>query len=84
MRLGVHVDTHGLEQKLTAFTETQARRAIRTAVGKAAAKGRTYVRRGAPVKTGIGRAGIRSSSVGGLSNTAAAKIYAGGPHAYIM
>jgi hypothetical protein len=84
MRIGVHVDTHGLPEKLTMFTKVEARRAIRGAVGRAAQRGRVYVRAEAPVKTGIGRAGIRSSSVRGLSNTAVAKVYQTGAHAHIM
>lgn len=83
-RMRIHVDTHGLEEKLTAFSKTQARAALRTAVSRAAQRGRGYARAGAPSKTGIGKAGIRSSSARGLTNTAVAKIYLSGPHAYIM
>jgi hypothetical protein len=84
MRMSVHVDSHGLPAKLSLFTSVEAKRAIRTAVGRAGQRGRTLVRQGAPVKTGLGRAGIRSTSVRGLSNTAVAKIYPSGPHAHIM
>jgi hypothetical protein len=84
VRLGVHVDSHGLPERLSLFTSVEAKRAIRTAVGRAGQRGRTLARAGAPTKTGAGRAGIRSSSVRGLSNTAAAKVYLSGPHAHIM
>jgi len=84
VRLGVHVDTHGLPEKLSLFSSVEAKRAIRGAVGKAGQRGRTLARAGAPVRTGIGRAGIRSTSVRGLSNTAIAKIYLSGSHAHIM
>lgn len=84
MRMRVHVDTHGLPEKLSAFSQAEARRALRTAVSRAATRGRTIARQGAPVKTGVGKAGIRSSSARGLTNTAVAKIYLSGPHAHIM
>lgn len=84
MRMSVHVDSHGLPEKLSLFASAEAKRAIRTAVGRAAQRGRTLARAGAPTKSGLGRAGIRSSSVSGLSNTAVAKVYLSGPHAYIM
>jgi hypothetical protein len=84
VRIGVHVDTHGLPEKLSLFTSVEAKRAIRGAVTKAGQRGKTLAKAGAPVKTGAGRAGIRSSSVRGLSNTAVAKVYLSGPHAYIM
>lgn len=84
MRLSCHVDTHALPEKLTAFTKAQARSAIRSAVSRGAQRGRVYARAGAPTRTGVGRAGIRSSSVRGLANTAVAKVYLSGPHAHIM
>ena len=82
--MSVHVNSHGLPEKLSLFTSVEAKRAIRTAVGRAGQRGRTLARAGAPVKTGAGRAGIRSTSVRGLSNTAIAKVYPSGPHAHIM
>ncbi len=84
MRMRVHVDSHGLSEKLSLFSSVEGKRAIRTAVGRAGQRGRTLARVGAPTRTGIGRAGIRSSSVRGLSNTAVAKVYLTGPHAHIM
>lgn len=82
--MSVHVDSHGLPEKLSLFTSVEAKRAIRTAVGRAGQRGRAIARANAPTRTGVGRAGIRSTSVRGLSNTAVAKVYLSGPHAHIM
>lgn len=81
--MSVHVDTHGLAEKFSLFNETQARRALRSATSRAGVRGKNLVKRKVPVKTGIGKAGIRSMSRGGGA-TAIAKIYASGPHAHIV
>lgn len=87
MRMRVHVDTNGLAEKLSAFSDVEAKRAIRAGVARAARKGRDLARAQAPVAKrpgtgnaathlpGSGRAAIRSQSVRGLSNTALARVY---------
>jgi len=81
--LRVKVDTHGLPEKLSVFTHVEAKRAVRGGVSKAVGRGRTTVRRLAPAKTGIGRAGIRSSTRT-VGYTVTGRIFPSGPHAHIM
>lgn len=77
-----HVETGALEAKLALFTESGARRALRSATSRAGVRGRNLVRQKTPVKTGVSRAGIRSVSRS-AGATAIARIYPSGPHAYI-
>lgn len=79
----VHVLTYGLADKFELFTSVGARAALRKGARRAGARGRTLTRAGAPVKTGIGRAGIRSTTRG-FGNVAIAKVFPSGPHAHIM
>jgi hypothetical protein len=82
-RLFVHVDTHGLQDKFDVFTSRGARSALGKGARRAGARGRTLTRAGAPVRTGIGRAGIRSTSrLAG--DIAIARVYPSGAHAHIM
>lgn len=79
----IHVDTHGLAERFAAFTDREAKAALRAGVTKAGKKGQDLARVGAPKRTGAGAAGIRSTtrSSGG---TAVALIRPTGPHAHIM
>lgn len=81
--LKVTVDTNGLPEKLSLFTHAEAKKAVRGGVGKAVSRGKSVVKRGAPVKTGIGKAGIRSSTRT-RGYTVTGRIFPSGPHAYIM
>lgn len=81
--LKVKVDTNGLPEKLAVFTHTQAKQAIRSGVSKTVTRGKNTVRRGAPVKTGVGRAGIRSSTRT-VGYTITGRVFPTGPHAHIM
>lgn len=84
--MGVSVHTIGTEllvANLDAFTAREGKAALRSGVRRATSRGRTLVRAGAPVKTGIGRAGIRSvNKSAGI--TAVGKVYPSGAHAHIM
>lgn len=77
------VDTNGLPEKLSVFTHSQAKQAVRSGVSKSVLRGRTTVRRLAPAKTGIGRAGIRSSTKT-VGYTVTGRVFPSGAHAYIM
>lgn len=83
----VHVDTHGLQDRLAVLKDREVKTAIRRAVSKAGTRGRTIARRLAPVGTGpdagTGRAGISKTSTRG-GTTATCTIFLGGPHAHIM
>jgi hypothetical protein len=81
--LKVKVDTNGLPEKLSVFTHVEAKRAVRSGVSKSVGRGRTTVRRLAPVRTGIGRAGIRSSTRT-VGYTVTGRVFPSGEHAYIM
>jgi hypothetical protein len=81
--LFLHVDTHGLQQRFEVFTSRGARAALRKGARRAGSRGRTLARAGAPVKTGVGRAGIRASTRG-AGDVVITKIYPSGPHAHIM
>lgn len=81
--LKVTVDTNGLPEKLAVFTHIEAKRAVRSGVAKAVSRGKTTVKAGAPVKTGIGKAGIRSSTRT-RGYTITGRIFPSGPHAHIM
>jgi hypothetical protein len=81
--LKVKVDTNGLPEKLSVFTHVEAKRAVRSGVSKTVSRGRTTVRRLAPARTGIGRAGIRSSTRT-VGYTVTGRIFPSGPHAHIM
>jgi hypothetical protein len=79
----LNVDTNGLPEKLSVFTHTQAKQAVRSGVSKSVGRGRTTVRRLAPSKTGVGRAGIRSSTKT-VGYTVTGRVFPSGPHAHIM
>lgn len=81
--LKVTVDTNGLPEKLSVFTHVEAKRAVRSGVSKAVTRGKAVVKKGAPVRTGIGRAGIRSTTRT-VGYTVTGRIFPSGPHAYIM
>lgn len=81
--MSVHVDTFGLQQKFEIFTSRGARMALRKGARRAGSRGRTLARAGAPVKTGVGRAGIRSTTRS-VGDVAIARVYPSGPHAHIM
>ncbi len=81
--LKINVDTNGLPEKISLFTHAEAKRAVKSGVSKSVLRGRNTVRRLAPVKTGIGKAGIRSSTKM-VGYTARGRIFPSGPHAHIM
>lgn len=81
--LAVRVNLNGFDEKLRFFTDVEAKKAIRSGIRKAGVKGRDLARTGAPKKSGVGAAGIRSTQrSSGL--TSVARIYPSGPHAHIM
>lgn len=77
-----HVETFGLQSRFELFTAVGAKKAFRKGARRVGSRGRTLARAGAPVKTGLSKAGIRSSvrSTGTVSTT---KIYPSGPHRHI-
>jgi hypothetical protein len=82
--MSVHVDTHGLPDRLERFcsTEGEAKRALRSAMVKIGGKGRTLVRQKTPSKTGASRRGIKSTTkVLGVEFTTT--IFPSGPHAHV-
>lgn len=79
----LHVDTNGLPEKLSVFTHVEAKRAVRSGVLKIVARGKSTVKRGAPVRTGVGKAGIRSSTKT-VGYTITGRVFPTGPHAHIM
>jgi hypothetical protein len=74
----VKVEMHDLAEKFTAFTDVQAKRALRSATSRAGSRGRALVRAKTPVKSGLSKATTRSAGT-----TAVARVYPGGPHAHI-
>jgi hypothetical protein len=81
--LKVKVDTNGLPEKLSVFTHTQAKQALRSGVGKTVTRGRNTVRRLAPRRTGIGAAGIKSTTRT-RGYTITGRVFPSGDHAHIM
>jgi hypothetical protein len=79
----VHVLDFGLQLKFDALKERELKRANKTAVSKAATRGKTLAKGMAPKRTGVGAAGIRKTSASG-GVVAIAKVYVSGPHAHIM